>query len=334
MGEKNWMKKVVFFTDMKKLHEALNYFDFESFSKRSVPIKLHMGEMKNKYFPKPDIVKPVVDELKKIHSDPYLFDTTVAYSGLRHTKSGYKKLAKIHSFSIKKIGCNVVIDDTGVQVNVENRDYEVADHLFRSTHIFAFSHVKGHVASGMGGAIKNLGMGGVTKETKIKIHNGSKPNYNKDNCTFCGVCAEACPFNAIKVKEDSWDRNKRKCFGCSVCIDNCSNNALSNVDLNIQQALAYSAYACVKDKNVIYLNDVNRIARSCDCDPFAGPLICPDVGFLVSDDIVAIDKASLDLINEIKKDVFIEENKIDPIKQIKYGEEIGLGSTSYQLIKL
>ena len=155
MGEKNWMKKVVFFTDMKKLHEALSFFDFESFSKKSVPIKLHMGEKKNKYFPKPVIVKFVVDELKKIHSDPYLFDTTVAYSGLRHTKSGYKKLAKIHGFGIKKIGCDVVIDDTGVPVTVENRTYEVADHLFRSTHIFAFSHVKGHVASGMGGAIKD-----------------------------------------------------------------------------------------------------------------------------------------------------------------------------------
>jgi len=328
------MKKVVFFTDLNKLHEALDNFNIKSFSGKKIPVKLHMGEMKNKYFPKPSIVKPVVDELKKINANPFLFDTTVAYPGLRHSKTGYKKLAKIHGFSHKKIGCDVVIDDTGNPITVENHEFEVAEHIVNSTHIFALSHVKGHVASGMGGAIKNFGMGGVTKETKRKMHDGSKPVYQKDACTFCGVCAEVCPFNAIKVKNDSWDRNQRKCFGCSVCIDNCSQDAISNVDMNIQKALACSAYACVKDKNVIYFNDVNRIARSCDCDPFAGPEICPDIGFLVSDDPVAIDKASLDLINDVKKDVFLKEHKVDPAKQIKYGEEIGLGSSNYELIKI
>jgi uncharacterized Fe-S center protein len=79
---------------------------------------------------------------------------------------------------------------------------------------------------------------------------------------------------------------------------------------------------------------VNRIARNCDCDPFSGPIVCPDIGYLVSDDPVAVDKASLDLINDVKKDVFLKKNHIDPYKQIRFGEEIGLGSSSYQLIKI
>jgi len=49
---------------------------------------------------------------------------------------------------------------------------------------------------------------------------------------------------------------------------------------------------------------------------------------------VAIDKASLDLVNNVKKNVFEKENNISPLKQIKYGEEIGLGSPSYQLIEI
>jgi len=328
------MKKVVFFTDIKKLHEALDYFDIKGFSGKTIPLKLHMGEMRNKYFSKPDLVKCVVDELKIVNAKPFLFDTTVSYPGLRHTKTGYLKLAKMHGFSYEKIGCNVVIDDTGFKVNVEDRDYEVADHLFNATHIFALSHVKGHMQTGFGGAIKNLGMGGVTKETKSKIHKDSKPVYKKDACTFCGVCAEVCPFNALKVNNKSWHLKKHKCFGCGVCVDHCKSNALTNLDMDIQLAIAYAAFACVKDKNVIYLNDVNRIAGSCDCDPFAGPVICPDIGYVISDDIVAVDKASLNLINNVKKDVFIKHNKVDPIKQIKYGEEIGLGSSSYQLIEL
>lgn len=328
------MKKVVFFTDFSKLNDALENFNFESFSGKKIPIKLHMGEKRNKYFTKPDFVKPVIDKLKSINSDPYLFDTTVAYPGLRHSVKGYKRLAKMHGFSKKKIGCDVEIGDKGVPIKIENRKYEVAEHLNNSTHIFAITHVKGHVSTGMGGTIKNFGMGGVTKETKRRMHYGCRPVYKEDKCTSCGVCAELCPFNAITVKNNSWDKSDRKCFGCGVCVDNCKENALDYEDVDFQFQLACAAKACVQEKNVIYLNDVNRITKSCDCDPFAKKIISPDIGFLVSDDPVAIDKASLDLINNVKKDVFIKENHMDPLKQIKYGEEIGLGTSSYQLIDL
>ena len=328
------MKKVIFFTDFKKLHEALEHFDIQDFAGKKVPVKLHMGELKNKYFSRPDFVKQVVDELKKINADPYLFDTTVSYTGLRHSKTGYLKLAKNHGFTKKKIGCNLVIDYLGIPVTIENREYEVAEHLADSTHIFAISHVKGHVATGMGGAIKNFGMGSVTKETKIRMHHGSRPVFLKDACTYCGACARVCPFNAIKVEKNLWKQNMRKCFGCGVCVDACKSNAMDYKDADLQYVLACAAKACVQDKNVIYLNEVKRIAKSCDCDPFAGPVICPDIGYLISDDLVAIDKASLDLIHDVRPDVFEKENHISPFKQIRYGEEIGLGSSSYELIKL
>ena len=194
--------------------------------------------------------------------------------------------------------------------------------------------MKGHIAKGFGGAIKNFGMGGVTKENKKSIHQSARPVYQKDKCTYCGVCAEVCPFEAITVTDKKWKLSKRKCFGCGVCVENCNAGGIKNEDNDFPYLLSCAAMACVKDKNVLYLNDVNRIAKSCDCDPFAGPVICPDIGYLLSDDIVAIDQASLDLVNDVKKDVFKEYNKVDPERQLKYGEEIGLGSTSYQLIEI
>jgi uncharacterized Fe-S center protein len=334
MGEEDRLKKVVFFSKLSKLSDALDNFNIKSFADNKVPIKLHMGELNNKYFPKPDFVKYVVNILKNNNAAPYLFDTTVSYSGSRHSVSGYQQVAKKHGFTIENIGCDVIIDDSGVPIKVENREYEVAWHLVNSTHIFAISHVKGHIGTGMGGAIKNLGMGVVTKETKRKMHHGSRPVYKKDACTYCGRCAEVCPFDAIKVKDNLWEQNMKSCFGCGVCIDACKTNALTHIDADIQYVLACSAKACVQDKNVIYLNELKRIVGSCDCDPSAGPIICPDIGYLVSDDPVAIDKASLDLINDIKPNLFEKKNKISPYKQIKFGEEIGLGSSSYQLIEL
>jgi uncharacterized Fe-S center protein len=334
VGEKDRVKKVVFFTDLNNLHDAVDNFNIKSFENQEVPVKLHLGEDKNRFFSRPDFVKHTIDELKKVNSKPFLYDTTVAYSGLRSAVSSYKKLALKHGFTMENVGCDIVIDDKGFPVKIENRDYMVAKHIFNSTHIFAVTHVKAHVATGMGGAIKNFGMGGVTKETKRKMHHGSKPIYQKDACTYCGICAEVCPFDALSVKNNSWSIEKPSCFGCGVCVENCNSVALEYDDSNLQFVLACAAKACVQDKNVIYLNELKRIADSCDCDSYAKNIICPDIGYLVSDDIVAVDKASLDLINNIKKDIFEKTTHINPIKQIEFGEEIGLGSSNYQLIEI
>ncbi len=328
------MNKIVFFTNLTQLPQALDNFKMNSFTGKIVPVKLHMGEAGNKYFPQPALARYVVDALKRVDAKPYLFDTTVAYSGERHTKTGYLKLAAAHGFTMENVGCTAVVDDSGVPTVVEGRSYEVAEHLKSATHIFALSHVKGHIQSGMGGAIKNFGMGGVTKETKLQIHHGSRPVHQKDTCTFCGVCAEVCPFEAIEVQRNKWSYDKEECFGCGVCVENCKSGALHHRDAEMQYLLACSAKACVQEKNVLYLNELKRIAKGCDCDPNAGPIICPDIGYLVGDDPVAIDKASLDLINEVKPAVFERVNKVDPSKQIKYGEEIGLGSSSYDLIEM
>jgi len=334
MGKGSGMNKVVFFTDLIKLHDAISYFDMKGFAGKKTPVKLHMGEIKNSYYSPPDFVRAVLDEIKGFGAEPFLHDTTVAYPGLRSTKTGYEKLASMHGFSRKKIGCDVIIDDTGIPVTVENRVFDVASHLKDATHIVAISHVKGHIQTGMGGAIKNFGMGGVTRETKKRMHHGSRPVYTKDACTYCGVCAEVCPFDAIKVSKNKWNFSNRACFGCGVCVDACKNKAIKHVDIELQRILVMAAYACLAGKNVLYVNELRRMAGSCDCDPFPGPIILPDIGFLVSTDPVAIDKASLDLINAVKKDALKKETGIDPFKQIKYGEEIGLGSASYQLIEL
>ncbi|MCX6664944.1 MAG: DUF362 domain-containing protein, partial [Euryarchaeota archaeon] len=149
-----------------------------------------------------------------------------------------------------------------------------------------------------------------------------------------GVCAEVCPFEAITVRKDSWKFSSRACFGCGVCVDSCKSSAITFRDADMQYLLACAAYACVKDKSVLYLNELKRIVKKCDCDPFKNPVICPDIGYVLGVDPVAVDKASLDLINNVKENVFEEVNGVNPLKQITYGEEVGLGSSSYELIEL
>lgn len=325
MGEKS---RVILLRDLDKLREALMEFDIDRFSDREVLLKLHMGEMGNRYYPRSSDIRKVVEVFRYFRVEPFLFDTTVAYNSLRHNKKGYEKVAAIHGFTrIAK----VVIDDKGIPVEVAHRVYEVAEHIYDATHIISYAHVKGHMNVGMGGAIKNFGMGGVIGETKRKMHMASRPVFNSERCVKCGVCIEVCPFRAISMRGDVWKHNLRRCFGCGLCVENCRYSALTYLDLDLQYSIACAAKACVEDKKVIYINELRRISRSCDCDPSAGPIICPDIGFLVSDDPAAVDKASLDLIYELKPDVFRKVNHVDPIKQIIFGEEIELGSSSYKL---
>ena len=328
------MTQVVFFRDLASFPEALARFSLEPFRGQRVPVKLHMGEPGNQYFPQPGLARPVVSALLDVGAEPFLTDTTVAYPGPRRKKDGYLKVARKHGFTVENVGCEVIIDDTGVPTMVEGRSYEVASHLKEAMVVVGVAHVKGHIQTGMGGAIKNFGMGGVTRETKIEIHHGSRPAYRKDACTFCGVCAELCPFGAITVKKGSWSRDKGACFGCGVCVDVCKNKALSYQDADLQFLLACAAKACVMGKPGLYLNEIKRVARGCDCDPGAGPIICPDIGYVLGTDIVAVDAASLDQVEKVSPGVFVKVNKINPRKQIKFGEEIGLGSSSYQVIEL
>ena len=333
-GAEKTMKKVYYFTDLNKLPEIMQSLGVSGFHDKDVLVKLHMGERKNQFFPRPEYVKQHIDILHEVKARPFLYDTTVLYRSDRYTQDGYQQVAKDHGFTIGNVGCNVVIDDEGIPVTIEGNIYEVGKTLHESSHVLALSHVKGHNATGMGGAIKNFGMGGVTKKTKGWLHKGSKPLYNNDKCTFCGVCSEVCPFQAIKVTDDEWNINKRSCFGCGVCVDNCSFDALDYKRYDLQYTLACAAKACVDKKNVIYVNELKRISKTCDCDAHAGPIICPDVGYLASNDMVSVDAASLDLIHNVKPDVFENTHHVDPEKQIRYAEEIGLGRSEYQLISI
>ena len=55
-----------------------------------------------------------------------------------------------------------------------------------------------------------------------------------------------------------------------------------------------------------------------------------DLGLLGSEDIVAIEQASLDLIGKEK----FKSSGVNPDVQINYAQEIGLGEKDYKLIEI
>jgi hypothetical protein len=112
-------------------------------------------------------------------------------------------------------------------------------------------------------------------------------------------------------------------------------------------------HACgaVQNKNgkVLYLNFLTQISPTCDCNGYSDTPVVNDIGILSSGDPVAIDQASVDLVNaqEGNRSSKLPANRkpgedkfralypdVDWTIQLDYAEEIGLGTRNYELIKI
>lgn len=295
-----------------------------------VAVKTHMGEYGNLYHIRPQIVGRVVEELKANGLKPFVYDTTVKYSGQRDTKEKYQDTARRNGFCEETMGCPVIISDRTFKLQASSFKLGVADCLKDIKYHVVISHAKGHLVSGFGGAIKNLGMGCVGAETKALLHEKTKPKLVGE-CIKCGKCIEVCNVNAITISDKGWDVAYDVCWGCSHCIEDCPENALAPLENNLNILLAQASQPIVQGRTNLFINIAMNITSRCDCARDPAPPVCPDIGAFISADPLAIDLASIDAIKQKVPNFFGGVTKIDPQEQIKRGEEIGLGKGKYKL---
>ncbi len=312
--------------------EALRMADLTRFRGKAVPIKLHMGEPGNPYFISPELARLVASEVSDAGGCPFLFDTVVAYPGERSHRRGYERVVRRHGFYEDNVGCNITIGEHGVRVVEGDVAIEVATQIYETDCMVVLSHVKGHIQAGFGGAIKNLGMGAVTKASKRRIHCMSMPIHDDGKCTYCGRCVSSCPSSALTVNRE-WFIDRSKCEGCGKCVLVCAEHALRFETMSLAEGLAISAMACIRNKEVVYVSSLHNIAQNCDCDSSPGPIICPDIGYLVGTDAAAIDAAALDLIDHLAPGVCVRCTGVDPREQITHAAALGMCDT-YRLSEL
>jgi uncharacterized Fe-S center protein len=253
------------------------------------------------------------------------------YPGGRNTVEKYEKTAAEHGFTEEKIGCPIVISNEFETIKTEHLNVEVCKPLIKADGLLVLSHVKGHMCSGFGGAIKNLGMGGVSKKTKSDIHNFANPVFAGD-CTGCGTCVEICPVKTISLKDNKAHFNYSGCWGCGQCITACPSNVLKPKIASFDTLIAEGASAVLKNRKAFFINVIKDITKLCDCCSNPGGIILDDIGIVMGKDIVAVEKASLDLINKkAGKDIFKELHTKSPLNHIKEAQKLGLGSLEYSL---
>ena len=345
---------------IKKLFNAGGFANFLDESDLTA-IKLHFGEKGNDSYINPVFVRQIVDKVKQNGAKPFVTDTNTLYFGHRHNSVDHLQTAVQHGFGYAVVDAPIIIADgilgdneKKIEINKKHfREVKIAGDIEKSDSMIVMSHFKGHGMSAFGGAIKNLAMGCASAFGKIEQHECAKPVI-KGTCVTCGKCMSVCPEDAIYMEDQRSVIDYDRCIGCNFCIEACPDSVIGldfeKVPEFIEKMVEY-AYGAVKNKEnkVVYISFLMNITPDCDCVPWSDAPIVPDIGILASSDPVAIDAASIDLVNQqcgfenslLHHNFHKGEDKfkgvyeaIDGRIQLKYGEEIGLGSMDYELIRI
>jgi uncharacterized Fe-S center protein len=316
-----------------------------------VAIKLHVGEPGVRTFLPPNIAKEAVDFVRAKGAQPFLTDTSVLYASPRATGVGHAEVAAQHGFDCARTGAPFLPAD-GLEGNVEitvainGKHYQtvnIARAIGDADAMIVVSHATGHLASGFGATIKNLGMGCASRKVKLLMHSDTKPFVKTAACTACGDCIAHCPENALSEGDGGKAvLDEKICIGCGECIAQCRYDAIGfrwdTAPAKMQEKMAEHALGVVKalDKRIVYLLGIVALTKDCDCLAPGSPFVARDIGFAASLDPVALDQAVLDLVLKAEGQSLdrIAYPDLDGTVQLEHGERIGLGRRHYSLVEL
>ena len=313
-----------------------------------VAIKFHVGEKNNTTHVKPELIRKIVDLAKEAGGQPFLTETSTLYKGERENAVKHIMHANRHGFGIEQTGAPFIMADglTGnaefeIQIEGElHKSVKVARDVVSADTLIVVSHATGHVVTGLGACIKNIGMGLASRMGKMREHSAMLPEVIQDKCRFCKKCIQWCPQETIIEKNGKAFIVSENCIGCGECLAVCRFDAVKydwNAESGFtQKSMAEHAFGSLKGKagKSLFINVLVDMTNDCDCFSVKQEKCIPDIGILASFDPVAIDKATLDLTAQKNGKTLAEmaHARNDAMIQIGHAAKIGMGSLEYELI--
>lgn len=330
-------------------------------------IKTHFGSEGAHRIVRPVFLRIIADSLKAVGAKPIVTDT-VRIMGL-----DYLEIANKNGINHLSVGAPVVLadgihgnDNIMVKAGPILNEIAMASMIHDIPAMIVVSHVKGHINAGYAGAIKNMAMGGVSASHRScgwKCGRGAmhsigfgKLIWDAQKCVLCSQCEDVCPLDCIKFIEGrEFSYNDDKCWRCGRCTRVCPEAALTHEgadDLTFMRALVEAAAAVIstfKRGKIVYVNFLTEIQPECDCMPAADVPAFQDLGIMASDDITAIEQASMDMVEKcgplpmsaiegIKlnegESAFYSMHKKPYRIQTEEAERLGLGSRQYELVEI
>ena len=329
-----------------------------------VAIKIHFGEPGNLAYLRPNWAKAVVDLVKSQGGKPYLTDCNTLYIGGRKNALDHLESAYENGFSPFSTGCHILIGDglkgsDEVLVGVEGGEYVTEAKIGRAVmdaDVFvSLTHFKGHEQTGMGGCLKNIGMGCGSRAGKMEMHSSGKPFVKTKKCIGCGNCVKICAHDAPQIVDRKASIDIDKCVGCGRCLALCPVDAIHAANdaapAILNKKIAEYTKAVVEGRPCFHVSLVRDVSPNCDCHSENDAPIVPDVGMFASFDPVALDQACADAVNmqpalrvSALYDKGVETADPDHLRAahpdtewqvcLDHAEKLGLGSRQNELIKI
>ncbi len=329
-----------------------------------VAVKLHFGEKGNTAFIRPPYISRIIKTVKESGAKPFLTDTNTLYAGSRSDSPSHIRTAVENGFAFSSMaGTPIIIADglrgkNEIKVAVNQKNFThvyIGSEIMAADALVSVAHFKGHELSGFGGTLKNLGMGCASRRGKLEQHSTVSPKIKKKSCIGCEECRDHCPGLAIEMIDAKASIEPERCIGCGECIIRCPTGSVTirwnqTIPAFLEKMMEY-ALGVLDNKHgkALFINFITDVSPGCDCLPYNDSPIVRDVGILASTDPVAVDQASVDLVNAetalpkscLKKNTKAGQDKfravypkVDWELQLDYAEKIGLGTRDYDLVPM
>ncbi len=278
-----------------KIYEALGV-DL----KGKVGVKVSTGEAGSKGYLKKELIGPLVNKLNGT-----IIECNTAYPGKRNTAIDHLKVAKDHGFTEIGEGVEIMDAEGEIKIPVKNGkhlEYDLIGKGFEKyDSIINLAHGKGHAMGGFGANLKNQSIGIASRNGKAYIHS-------------CGQTDDPNECWSVQYEQKDF------------------------IESMAEAAKAVSDYIKDNNKQIIYITVMNAISVDCDCDAHQGDPVMEDLGIIASLDPVANDQAFIDMLwnsadpGHVKMMERVDRQEGRHITE--YAEEIGLGSTKYELVEI
>lgn len=277
-----------------KIYEALGIE-----LKGNVGVKVSTGERGSRGYLKADLIGPLV---KKLNGT--IIECNTAYDGARNTAEDHIKVVEEHGFTAFA-DVDIMDAEGEMKIPVKNGKHLkyniVGTHLDKYDSMLNLAHGKGHAMGGFGANLKNQSIGVASRNGKAYIHSA-------------GV---------TENPDEVWDNlPKQEAF----------------IEAMAESAKSVADYFKDNNKQIAYITVMNFLSVDCDCDAHQTDPVMSDLGIVASLDPVANDQAFVDMIWASKDEGAKKlQERVD--RQLgrhilPYAEELGLGSTQYELINI
>ena len=279
---------------LERIYEALGVE-----LKGKIGVKVSTGEKGSKGYLKADLIGPFVQKLNGT-----IIECNTAYPGKRNNAEEHMKVAREHGFT--SFADVDIMDANGeFKIPVKNGkhlEYDIIGENFKNyDSIINLAHGKGHAMGGFGANLKNQSIGIASRNGKAYIHS-------------CGQTEDADLCWKVKYEQKDF------------------------IESMAEAAKAVSDYLNDEGKQIVYITVMNAISVDCDCDAHQGDPVMGDLGIVASLDPVANDQAFIDMLwNSSDPGHALMMERVDRQEGrhiTEYAEEIGLGSTEYELIEI